>query len=63
MELLARYVLNFIFGWLASRGIGLYDGSVFSISVDNAALLIVGVAGSAGVFVWSRWAKRAGRKT
>lgn len=65
LELPVRYALNFFFGWLAAQGLGFFDPvtGAFSITVDNATTTIIGLVGSAAVFIWSRYAKRAGRKT
>ena len=65
MTLFIRMGLYFIFGNLAALGYLDFDqitGTV-TIEVNNLAPTLIGVAGYAATFVWSRIAKKRGGAT
>ena len=65
MFLFVRMALYFVFAWLAGFGFGELDpaGSYFTVSLDQAAEIIVGVIGFIGTYIASRVAKARGGKT
>jgi hypothetical protein len=65
MFLFVRMALYFVFAGLAGFGFGELDttGSYFTVSLDQAAEIIVGVIGFIGTYIASRVAKARGGKT
>ena len=63
--LFVRMALYFVFAWLAGFGFGELDpdGSYFTVSLDQATEIIVGVIGFIGTYIASRVAKARGGKT
>ena len=65
MTLFIRMGLYFVFGNLAALGYLHFDQvtGIVTIEVNNLAPTLIGVAGYAGTFVWSRVAKKRGGAT
>ena len=65
MALLIRMGLYLIFGALAGAGIGSFetDSGSYSVNADDLATVLLGLAGYAATFVWSRIAKARGGAT
>ena len=65
MGLFFRMALYLVFAGLAGAGVGSFEQATgdFTVNADDLALTLLGLAGYAGTFVWSRIAKRRGGLT
>ena len=65
MGLFIRMVLYLAFAGLAGAGIGSFENATgdYSVNADDLVTVIVGLAGYAGTFIASRFAKARGGKT
>ena len=65
MGLIIRMGLYLAFGALAGAGIGSFetDSGSYSVNADDLVTVIIGLAGYAGTFIASRFAKARGGKT